>query len=181
MLYKEVFFMQKNTQGTRNYTRTLIFAALLTALSIIFGKLLKIPIGNSLRISFESLPVLIASLMLGPFWGAGVGICADIIGCLVVGYSINPFITLGCMTVGVLPYFFNKLFKFNTPVLRIAASVLLTHIIASMIIKSLGLYIWYQTPVSVLALRVPIYMGTAIAEALIITGLDKSGVMKKVI
>ena len=62
-------------------TKVMVVSALLIALSIIFGKFLKIPIGDSLRISFENTPILMAGIFFGPIVGMAVGVCADIIGC----------------------------------------------------------------------------------------------------
>ena len=59
-------------------------------MSIVLGKLLVFNITDSIRISLENLPLLMAGIFFGPFIGAAVGAGADIIGCLIVGYSINP-------------------------------------------------------------------------------------------
>ena len=81
--------------------RVLTIMAMLAALSIIFGKVLAFTAGP-FRVSFENLPILMAGMFLGAPAGFLVGIIADIIGCLIVGYSINPIITLGagCIVIG---------------------------------------------------------------------------------
>lgn len=159
--------MQKNKVFC---ARSLALSGVCAALSVVLGKLLQIPIGNSIRISFENLPILLASLQLGPVFGGCVGVVADLIGCAVMGYTVNPFITLGAALVGILPALFAKKLKSGA----VFVPILLTHIVASMLVKSFGLYLYYQTPPAVLALRVPIYLATACLESVIVRALLRS-------
>ena len=82
----------------------LCFAGILAAMSIILGKFLQIPnpFQDFIRISFENLPIIIAGFSLGPIAGALVGTVADLIGCVLYGYSINPIITVGAASVGLV-------------------------------------------------------------------------------
>ena len=70
----------------------MIMMALFIALSIVLGKQLSFTAGP-FRISFENLTVLMAGIFFGPLAGLTVGACADLFGCLLVGYAINPIIT----------------------------------------------------------------------------------------
>jgi hypothetical protein len=58
--------------------------------------------------------------------------------------------------------------------LNIALSIAISHIVGSMIIKSIGLYIYFGTPIQVLAWRVPTYIITGAVEFIIITLLLKN-------
>ena len=40
---------------------------------------------------------------MGPVAGGVCGLCADIVGCFLKGYAVNPFITLASILWGVLP------------------------------------------------------------------------------
>ena len=141
---------------------------------------LKIPIGDSIRISFENLPIIFAGIAFGPLSGAATGIVADLIGCLIRGYSINPIITLGAAVVGLLSGIMARLIVRDGAysLWQIILAVLPSHIAGSVIIKSLGLYLWYSTPLSVLWLRVPIYLAITVAESLIITAILRSGAIR---
>jgi len=70
-------------------TKRLVYMAFLISLSIILTRLfsLRIPIEGmeGLRIGFGTLPLIIAGLLFGPYYGAVVGILSD-----VVGFHINP-------------------------------------------------------------------------------------------
>jgi len=125
--------------------RVMICAALLAALSIIFGKFLQIPnpFQEFIRISFENTPIIMAGMFFGPLVGLVTGVLADLVGCVLYGYAINPIITIGAAAVGffsgvVSHYIFRK-----NVYLKTAFSVLSAHLIGSVVIKSLGLAAWY--------------------------------------
>ena len=114
-------------------TKVLTVSALLVAMSIVLGKMLAFNIGNSIRISFENLPLLMAGIFFGPFVGGAVAACADIVGC-----------------IG------------------------LARLIGSLTIKSIGMYIYFHTPIQVLALRIPVDIVTGCLEFYIIFTLIKN-------
>lgn len=148
--------------------RVLIVSGLFIALSIVFGKFLQIPIGDNIRISLENTPLIMAGVFFGPFVGGAVGISADLIGCILKGYAINPIITLGALTIGFSSGLFAALLKKAPRLPAIAVSVFAAHIPGSMIIKSIGLRLYYGTPYSVLLWRIPTYIAIGIIEVIII-------------
>ena len=126
--------------------RLMVFAALLSALSIVCGKYLKIPVGDVMRFSFENLPILLAGIAFGPLAGMATGVIADLIGCVLVGYAINPLVTLGAAAIGALGgllyHLCNKLPLF----VRLLITVMLSHTIGSVVIKTFGLAKFYDLP-----------------------------------
>ncbi len=176
---KEVFFMDSNNSTALKSnirifknTKVLVIAGLLAALSIVLGKFTAINIGNSIRIGFGALPIQMAGIFFGPVIGAVVGGAADLIGCILRGYAINPIITLGSISIGfVSGAMYNVILKKLTSqkVLNVALSTLTAHIIGSMIITSYGLFAYYHTPMQTLAWRVPIYLITSAVETIIIS------------
>ena len=157
---KEDFFMYTNKQGTTSAAdlrlfgnvRVLTISALLIAMSIVLGKLLAFNITDSIRISLENLPRLMAGIFFGPFLGAAVGAAS-------IGFI-----------AGFVSHFIFK--KRSLP--SIAVSVAAAHIIGSMIIKSVGLYIYFHTPIQVLLLRIPTYIGIGILEFYIVYLMQKN-------
>ena len=140
-------------------TRVLILSALFIAASIVLGKYLSFTVGT----------IRMAGIMFGPLIGLAVGVGADIIGCLMVGYTISPIITLGAGCVGFFSGLFSMfLFKKNKT-LNIAFAVAAAHIIGSMIVKSYGLHVYYGSPLKVLLLRVPLYLAIGTIEFIIIS------------
>lgn len=130
--------MQKN----RRNLRRLCLGGLLVAFSIVFGKLLAFNVGELFRISFENLPIILAGITLGPLFGALVGAVADIVGCLIVGYTINPVITLGAIVIGAVSGITAKVYSGDGRT-KAFLTVSLAHVLGSIIIKSAGLAWFY--------------------------------------
>jgi len=170
-------------QQTKNQTpfsnlKILVISAILTALSIVFGKYLAINIGESIRFSFENLPLLIAGLYLGPITGMAVGIAADLLGCVLVGYSINPIITLGAAMIGLIAGYCGKLIR--SPLPRTLAAAFFSHAVGSVFIKTVGLSLFYQMPFGpTVALRSVTYAIVFALESAILWLLSKSRSFEK--
>ncbi len=124
--------------------RVLCAASLLSAMSLILGKFLQIPnpFSQIIRISFENLPILFSGICFGPLVGAATGAVADLVGCLLYGYAINPIITLGAAAVGMVSGLVALIVR--RPLwLCCVLSTVLAHLTGSVLIKSLGLAAWY--------------------------------------
>ena len=94
--------MKRNQNGIFS-TRYLILMAALIAMQIILARFLSIQASDILRISFESVPIVLAGMWLGPLSGAIVALIADILGTVLSGYGIwFPPIALGPVLVGVI-------------------------------------------------------------------------------
>jgi len=155
----------------------LVASSLMAALSIVLGKYLAIPVGDVLRFSFENLPVMMAGMAFGPIVGALVGTVADLIGCLLVGYAINPLVTVGAATVGFLSGLaYTLLSNVKIPhALRVTLSILPAHLIGSVIIKTVGLSIFYSMPIWALMLwRLLNYLIIGVPEGIILWYLMKN-------
>ena len=134
--------------------RTLTMLALLVAMSIVFSRVLSISTGF-VRFNLGSLPVLLAAVVFGPGAGFAVGAVADIIGGVLAGYAINPLITLGAGSVGLVSgLLFQKLGSLRLG-LRLQISILAGHLVGSVVINSLALHLFYGYQWPVLAARIP--------------------------
>ncbi len=156
--------------------RILCAAALLSALSIVLGKYVAIST-PFFRFSLENLPILMAGLYFGPVIGGAVGLVADLIGCVLVGYEINPIITLGGTLVGVIAGAVALVATRRGRPLRMPAvivAVSLAHIVGSMVIKSIGMAIYYGTPMETLVWRVPLYVVIGAMEGTILILLSRN-------
>lgn len=132
--------------------RRLVLAALLAALSIVCGKYLAFNVGPVMRFSFENLPILFAGIVLGPLWGGAVGAVADLLGCVMVGYTVNPLVTLGAVTIGLLGggvYWLAKRLPLGA---SLALSVAVAHLFGSVLVKTWGLAAYYDLPFYLLLL-----------------------------
>ena len=133
-------------QKKRMPLKILAASSLMVAISIICGKYLAIPGGEVLRFSFENLPIMMAGILFGPAAGVAVGVVADLVGCFLVGYTINPLVTLGATAIGFLSGLVWRVLKSTPFVLRIALATLSAHLIGSVGIKTFGLAAYYAFP-----------------------------------
>ena len=146
--------------GIFKNVETIVIMALFVALSIVFGKLLAINVTSNFRISLENTPILLAAVAYGPLAGA-------------VGYSINPIITAGAVIIGLLAGLLRKFLPRGgsgmRSYLRFLLIVSAAHLTGSVIIKTLGLYFYFGSPLLfTFAVRLGIYAVTAIIESVIL-------------
>lgn len=167
--------MSKNQKTAGYPLAVMVAAALLAAISIVCGKYLAIRVGDTLRFSFENLPILLAGMAFGPLVGCTVGIAADLIGCLLVGYAINPLITLGGAVIGLLAGLCNNLFKKAPLPLQTGLTTATAHLIGSVVIKTIGLSSFYSIPLwELMAWRLLNYGIIGLAEAVLLYVIFKS-------
>ena len=142
--------MQKNTNHRKKVIfgslKVMVAAALLAAMSIVCGKYLKIPVGDIMRFSFENLPILLAGMAFGSAVGVITGVLADLVGCLMVGYAINPIVTLGAAAIGLLGGLVYKLCVKLPLIIRTLVTVVSSHLVGSVVIKTFGLAKFYSIP-----------------------------------
>ena len=171
--------MQKNNDffGIKNISKlkVIITLALFSAISIVLGKFLAIPVGTYMRFSFENLPLILSGVLFGPIAGCLCGITADLIGCVLRGYEINPILTIGAATLGFLVGLLFKMLSKSTVNVRLFISVFLAHAVASVVIKSIGLSFWYGMEFSVVIFyRAINYLIVAAAEFAVMLLLIKN-------
>lgn len=150
--------------------KVLVCAAIFVALSIVLGKFVPLLNFDVLRFSLENLPILMAGIMFGPAVGAVVGGVADLVGCVLVGYTINPLVTAGAIAIGLVSGLFSFYFVKKLPLLlQVAISVGAAHIIGSVLIKSVGLAAYYDWPLwQLMLIRLLNYVILGVCETAII-------------
>ena len=116
-----------------------------------FGNVCR-PRCHELRFSFENLPILMAGMLFGPVAGVAVGVVADLIGCLLVGYAINPILTVGAAFIGLAGGLIYRLCARLPYSLRLGLAVMTAHLLGSVVIKTVGLAAFYDMPLWILML-----------------------------
>ena len=158
----------------------LAVSAFLAALSIICGKYLALSLGNVLRFSFENLPILLAGMMFGPLVGMTVGVVADLIGCLMVAYPINPIVTVGAACIGLIAGLVFRVTKKLPLLWQTCLTVILTHLVASVLVKTFGLAKYYEMPFHILLLwRLLNYAVVGVAEWLLLYTVLKNQALRR--
>lgn len=120
--------------------------AFLSALSVVAGKFLAIPVGEYMRFSFENLPILLSGIIFGPVCGMITGVVADLVGCIMAGYAINPIITAGAATIGLLSGLVYRTLPSGNRFLPLSATVVIAHFFGSVVVKTIGLSIYFGLP-----------------------------------
>ncbi len=87
--------MKRNSKRTFS-THNLVIMSALIAMQIILARYLSIQVSEVLRISFETVPLALAGMWLGPVGGMMVALISDILGTIISGYGVwFPPIALG--------------------------------------------------------------------------------------
>ena len=166
-----------------SHLKLLVYLSLRSALSIVLGKYLAFNVGSVLRFSFENLPIIFSGLAFGPLAGGAVGLVADLVGCLLVGYEINPIVTFGAVIIGLsaglcrLPFAGRK---DGSLLFLVLAAELISHLLGSVIVKTIGLSAYYDMPFFVLmAWRLLNYFVIGAVEGAMIFALLKNPALKK--
>ena len=129
--------------------RVLVALSSLAAIGIILGKFLAFNITEFMRFSLENTSIIFAGIVFGPLSGAVVGAVQDLVGCLAVGYTINPIITLGCALIGCISGLSFRLLRKMPLGVRVGISVTLSHLLGSVTVKTVGLVVFYSLPFTV--------------------------------
>ena len=155
---------------------TLTTAAMLTALSVVIGIFCKnfLNFGMGLfRITFENFPIILSGIMFGPWVGAFVGIASDVLSYILStqSFAITPVVTLGAALVGVVSGAVSHYVVKKEGAFRIIASVVAAHLVGSVIVKSIGLFVYYDWMV---LWRIPTYAVISAIEATLICLMNKN-------
>ena len=171
--------MQKN----RMSLKILAASSLMVAISIVCGKYLAIPGGEVLRFSFENLPIMMAGMLFGPVMGMAVGVVADLVGCVLVGYTINPLVTMGAAAIGLMTGLVWMSLKRSRSISyswKIGISVFAAHLLGSVVIKTFGLAAYYAFPLWELMLwRLLNYVIVGAIEGMLLYILLKNKLLMK--
>ena len=171
----------KNKKGFSS-VRTLTLAAMLTAMSVVIGIFCKnfMDFGGIFRVTFENFPIILTGIIFGPVVGGIVGAVSDMLSYMLSTQSlaISPIITLGAAFVGVTAGFVSRYVVKKEGSAKIIVSSLLAHLVGSVIIKSVGLYVYFGW---VVLYRIPIYMCIAAIETFLICLMYKNKSFRRLI
>jgi len=157
-----------------------VLTALLAAVSIVLARLCVIWITPSVRVSFGNIPIMLAGLMFGPVAGVLAGAVADIVGATLLSpYGWYAPLTAGPMLIGLIAALPRRWVRQGNTYWKTLAMTLGANVIASMAYTTWILSGYQGTPIgALLAARVPLYIGMSLIEALVLTALLHSPVMR---
>ena len=139
----------KRNQHNILSTRNLVMMAILVAIQIILARYLSIQ-SEMFRISFETIPLALAGIWLGPASGAIVALVSDILGTVISGIGLYfPPLSLGPVTFAVLCGLGAKYLRKYQGVweyILMPVTVTLAGIINSFVV-GVAAFVWYQISV----------------------------------
>lgn len=156
--------------------KRLTLLAMFIALQIVLSKFLMLQLAPSVRLSIDSVPILLAGLWFGPVAGALVGALADFLGTVLfpTAGAYFPPLTIAFLMIGLTAGFLSRIVKLKQPLLRIAIIVILSELVGSYLSKSVALSFLIGVPFTgLLAARaLPVSIVT-IVNVMLVTLLDR--------
>ena len=135
--------------------RGITTGAMMAALSIILERIIPLmPASNmmDIRVSLSNIPLILASVLVSPVVGAIAGVVSDIVGCFINGYAPFPLLTLAPLVMGCLPgVILHK--KSTYSFFRVFVAVIVSHLIASVIITTIGLSVMRGEPLVIMFIK----------------------------
>ena len=126
-------------------TKSLAYCAMLTALSVVFARLMGLMPNESMRFSIEAVPIFLAGMLFGPVLGGCVGFAADFIGCLFSPFGYNPIFCIPPILYGVFAGLLRPMLRKQVSILRLTIAFLLPVVIGSLLYQSATLaYMYYK-------------------------------------
>jgi len=156
--------------------KRLSLLAMFMALQVILSKFLMLQLSGSIRLSIDSVPILLAGIWFGPIAGGIVGALGDILGTLLfpTAGTYYPLLTVAFLLIGVVSGLLAHLLKGRPPFLRVVGSVLAAELIGSLLFKSYALSLLYGTTFfTILSLRALPVACVAVADTLLVGVLDR--------
>ena len=178
--------MSKSRKQLYNITAT----AIMMALSIVLTRFLPKIYTDTMRVTFGNIPIILLGFLVSPFYGGICGAASDLLGCILFPQQINPWILAANLLLGFLPAFLYSVFSAKLRKQKhfvafvIIGSIIISHILASVFLKSYGIGKMYGP--SVLAqiyLRIPTCTISMIIDSasvyLLYNRLSKISIFKK--
>lgn len=167
----------KKTVFVRPTARTIALFAMFVALQVVLSKFLMLQLSGSIRLSVDSVPILLSGLWFGPLAGALVGLMGDALGTLLfpTAGAYYPPLTLAYILIGLIAGALGRLLCAKKRGVRISVSVAAAEIIGSLLYKTFALSRLFEAPFAVmLASRLLPCAIVLIADVLLVFALDVS-------
>jgi len=156
--------------------KRLSLMAMLIALQVVLSKFLMLQLTDSIRLSIDSVPILLAGIWFGPVAGGIVGALADALGTVLfpTAGAYFPLLTVAFCLVGAVSGLLSLAVKDRSPMLRALVCVIPAEIAGSLLFKSFALSLLYGIPFTgMLAARILPVGAVMIANTMIVALLDR--------
>ena len=156
--------------------KRLSLMAMMIALQIVLSKFLMLQLTGSIRLSIDSVPILLVGIWFGPLAGGIVGLLSDLLGTLLFPTAgmYYPPLTAAFVLIGGCAGFLGKIVKSKNGLLRAALIVIPAEIVGSYLTKSAALSGLVQIPFPTLLAARALPVGSImIVNTLLVYLLDR--------
>lgn len=156
--------------------KRLSLMAMLIALQIVLSKFLMLQLTGSIRLSIDSVPILLSGIWFGPLAGGLVGLLSDLLGTLLFPTTgmYYPPLTIAFVLIGVTAGFLAQIVRNKRALVRAALIVIPAELVGSYLAKSAALSALVQIPcLAMLAARALPVLGVALVNTLLVYLLDR--------
>jgi ECF transporter S component (folate family) len=142
--------IDKPTRSKFFSPKRLSLMAMLIALQIVLSKFLMLQLTDSIRLSIDSVPILLAGIWFGPIAGGIVGALADLLGTVLfpTAGAYFPLLTVAFFLIGVVSGLLSFAVKNRPAALRAIVCVIPAELIGSFLFKSFALSTLFGIPFS---------------------------------
>ena len=173
--------MKRKNQIT---TKTVVFCALLAAMSVVLARVLSIQPTESIRISIEAIPIFLSGILFGPIAGILVGFTADFVGSM-FSFGFNPIFIVPPILYGLCGGLMRWYICKKPNLLRLALAWLPPVVLGSILYQSVTLAwmygdgIFIQNLILKLSSRSIQFAITIVLDIGIVFGLIKSRIFHR--
>ena len=130
--------------------KRLTLLAMFIALQIVLSKFLMLQLAPSVRLSIDSVPILLAGLWFGPVAGGLVGALADFLGTILfpTAGAYFPPLTIAFFMIGLTAGLLSRWINCKNQLLRVAIIVVVSEFVGSYLSKSFALSLLIGVPFS---------------------------------
>lgn len=132
--------MNKN----RFSTKMLATLSILVAMEVIIARFGTIRPTESIKISLDFIPIVIAAILYGPVPAVIMSILADVLGAFL--FPVGPFFPGFTLTASVTGLIYGLLLHKSQSMPRVACAVVLQQLVCSMVINTFWLHVLYGLP-----------------------------------
>ena len=156
--------------------KRLSLMAMLIALQIVLSKFLMLQLTDSIRLSIDSVPIILAGVWFGPVAGGFVGVLGDLLGTVLfpTAGAYFPLLTVAFMIIGVVAGLLSYAVQKRPVAVRAIACVIPAEFAGSLLFKSFALGTLYGLPFfTMVGIRVLPVAVVMIADTILVGVLDK--------
>ena len=136
--------MSQQSNTNRFSTKTLAVLSILVALEIIIARFGTIQPTESIKISLDFIPIVVAAILYGPVPAVIMSILADVLGAFL--FPVGPFFPGFTVTAALTGLIYGLILHKSQTMPRVILAVVLQQIVCSMLVNTYWLHVLYGLP-----------------------------------